>query len=72
MVIWRGEHEGKKSKRVTQQSRLSVEGKGGKKTGFKNVSKVKRELPVSASGCVPGMCPFSFVLRDQPINDSHK
>lgn len=25
-----------------------------------------------ALGCVPGMCPFSFVLRDQPINDSQK
>lgn len=23
-----------------------------------------------ALGSVPGMCPFSFVLRDQPINDS--
>lgn len=25
-----------------------------------------------ASGRVTGMCPFSFVLGDQPINDSHK
>lgn len=29
-------------------------------------------LAIFASGCVTGMCPFSFVLGDQPINDSHK
>lgn len=51
-------------------------GEGRKKKVSKKRVSVKLStnilLAVFASGCVTGMCPFSFVLGDQPINDSHK
>lgn len=49
-----------------------MEGKKSTRMGKSVKKSTNKLLAVFASGCVPGIYPFSFVLRDQPINDSHK